>query len=142
MRGILPDEVLTKKKHGFGVPVGMWFFQDQRLKSMVRDVLSDSRTRQRGAKGLLSSCVPGKDELAGDPTRMGLLRRGDLVAFVGPRTFGIAQHLESKQRQVEACVRWRRHPIRLGRGGRNAPLWRAAGASGSPAGYTAPVRCA
>jgi len=48
MKGILPDQVLYKKKHGFGVPLGEWFLHDSRLKSLVQDVLSDSRTRQRG----------------------------------------------------------------------------------------------
>ena len=30
MKGILPDEVLHKKKHGFGVPLGEWFLHDSR----------------------------------------------------------------------------------------------------------------
>jgi asparagine synthase (glutamine-hydrolysing) len=48
MKGILPDKVLYKKKHGFGVPLGVWFLQDPQLQSLVQDVLSDPRTRQRG----------------------------------------------------------------------------------------------
>src|SRR5713226_8336919 len=48
MREILPHNVLYKKKHGFGVPVALWFLQDPRLESLVSDVLTDSRTRQRG----------------------------------------------------------------------------------------------
>jgi len=48
MKGILPHNVLYKKKHGFGVPVALWFLQDPRLEALVKDVLSDSRTRQRG----------------------------------------------------------------------------------------------
>jgi asparagine synthase (glutamine-hydrolysing) len=48
MKGILPDEVLRKKKHGFGVPLGEWFLHDSRLKTLVQDVLCDPRTRQRG----------------------------------------------------------------------------------------------
>ncbi len=48
MEGILPDEVLHKKKHGFGVPLGLWLLQDARLNSLMRDVLCDARTRQRG----------------------------------------------------------------------------------------------
>jgi asparagine synthase (glutamine-hydrolysing) len=48
MKGILPDEVLHKKKHGFGVPLGEWFLHDSRLKALVQDVLRDPRTRQRG----------------------------------------------------------------------------------------------
>ena len=48
MKGILPRNVLYKKKHGFGVPVALWFLQDPRLEALVSDVLTDSRTRQRG----------------------------------------------------------------------------------------------
>jgi asparagine synthase (glutamine-hydrolysing) len=48
MKGILPDQVLYKKKHGFGVPLGEWFLHDARLKSLVQDVLGDPRTQQRG----------------------------------------------------------------------------------------------
>jgi len=45
MKEILPHNVLYKKKHGFGVPVALWFLQDPRLESLVSDVLTDSRTR-------------------------------------------------------------------------------------------------
>jgi asparagine synthase (glutamine-hydrolysing) len=48
MKGTLPHNVLYKKKHGFGVPVALWFLQDPRLETLVKDVLNDSRTRQRG----------------------------------------------------------------------------------------------
>jgi asparagine synthase (glutamine-hydrolysing) len=48
MRGILPDQILNKKKHGFGVPLGEWFLRDARLKALVQDVLGDPRTLQRG----------------------------------------------------------------------------------------------
>jgi asparagine synthase (glutamine-hydrolysing) len=48
MKEILPHSVLNKKKHGFGVPVAVWFLQDPRLGTLVKDVLTDSRTRQRG----------------------------------------------------------------------------------------------
>jgi asparagine synthase (glutamine-hydrolysing) len=48
MKDILPHNVLYKKKHGFGVPVALWFLQDPRLEALVADVLTDSRTRQRG----------------------------------------------------------------------------------------------
>ena len=48
MTGILPDVVLFKKKHGFGVPIGNWFLSDAKLKSLGLDVLNDARTRQRG----------------------------------------------------------------------------------------------
>jgi asparagine synthase (glutamine-hydrolysing) len=48
MKEILPQSILHKTKHGFGVPVALWFLQDQRLEKLVKDVLTDSRTRQRG----------------------------------------------------------------------------------------------
>lgn len=48
MKEILPHRVLYKKKHGFGVPVALWFLQDPRLETLVTDVLTDARTRQRG----------------------------------------------------------------------------------------------
>jgi len=48
MKGILPDMVLAKKKHGFGVPIGNWFLQDAGLRTLAQDVLNDPRTRQRG----------------------------------------------------------------------------------------------
>lgn len=48
MRGILPDKVLYKKKHGFGVPLAHWLLQDQRMNEWMQDLLSESRTRQRG----------------------------------------------------------------------------------------------
>lgn len=48
MKDILPEKVLYKKKHGFGVPIGNWFLQDARLKGLAQDVLNDPRTRQRG----------------------------------------------------------------------------------------------
>jgi asparagine synthase (glutamine-hydrolysing) len=46
VRGILPAEILTRKKMGFPVPFGMWMrgpWQD-----VARDVLLDSRSRHRG----------------------------------------------------------------------------------------------
>jgi asparagine synthase (glutamine-hydrolysing) len=48
MKDILPQKVLNKKKHGFGVPVALWFLRDPRLNAYLTDVLSDARTRQRG----------------------------------------------------------------------------------------------
>lgn len=47
MSGILPHEVLYKKKHGMGVPVSTWLLNDPQLHAFAQDVLHDSRTRQR-----------------------------------------------------------------------------------------------
>ncbi len=48
MEGILPAQVLYKKKHGFGVPLGLWMQHDRKLNGLMEDVLLDPRTRQRG----------------------------------------------------------------------------------------------
>lgn len=47
MKGILPDRVLYKKKHGFGVPVGSWLLREARFVELMRDILSDPSTRYR-----------------------------------------------------------------------------------------------
>jgi asparagine synthase (glutamine-hydrolysing) len=46
VRGILPTEILTRKKMGFPVPFGIWMRGP--WKDVARDVLLDSRSRQRG----------------------------------------------------------------------------------------------
>jgi asparagine synthase (glutamine-hydrolysing) len=46
VRGLLPDEILTRKKMGFPVPFGQW--TRERWQPVVRDVLLDRRTRERG----------------------------------------------------------------------------------------------
>jgi asparagine synthase (glutamine-hydrolysing) len=48
MTGILPEKVLYKKKHGFGVPLAVWLLQNPKLSSLIQDTLGDSKTRQRG----------------------------------------------------------------------------------------------
>jgi asparagine synthase (glutamine-hydrolysing) len=45
---LLPREILEKKKHGFGLPVGLWLKTDPRFHALAREVLLDSRTYQRG----------------------------------------------------------------------------------------------
>ena len=46
MRGILPDEVIDRPKHGFAVPLGRWF--RGQLRSVVQDLLLSERCRARG----------------------------------------------------------------------------------------------
>jgi asparagine synthase (glutamine-hydrolysing) len=46
VRGILPPEILARKKMGFPVPFGVWMRGP--WKEVARDVLLDSRSRQRG----------------------------------------------------------------------------------------------
>ena len=44
-RGLLPDEIIERKKHGFGVPLGAWLRRDM---GPVRDILLSQQARGRG----------------------------------------------------------------------------------------------
>jgi asparagine synthase (glutamine-hydrolysing) len=46
MKGLLPDEVLHRRKAAFGAPIRRWLRQD--LRSMVDDLLSEETIRRRG----------------------------------------------------------------------------------------------
>jgi asparagine synthase (glutamine-hydrolysing) len=46
LRGVLPDDVLERKKRGFGTPMGAWLKGD--LAPLVRDLLSEDSVRARG----------------------------------------------------------------------------------------------
>jgi asparagine synthase (glutamine-hydrolysing) len=46
MRGILPDSIIDRQKHGFAVPLATWFRGD--LAAFARDVLLSDTSRQRG----------------------------------------------------------------------------------------------
>jgi len=48
MKGILPDKILYKKKHGFGVPLAQWLLQEPRMKELLQDLMHDPQTIQRG----------------------------------------------------------------------------------------------
>jgi asparagine synthase (glutamine-hydrolysing) len=46
LRGLVPDEIIDRPKHGFGVPVGRWFRAD--LSGYVRETLLGRRALDRG----------------------------------------------------------------------------------------------
>lgn len=46
LRGLVPDDIIDRPKHGFGVPVGRWFRAD--LSGYVREMLLDRRALDRG----------------------------------------------------------------------------------------------
>jgi len=48
MHGILPEDILRKRKQGFGLPTAVWLKSDSATQDLVREVLLDERTRQRG----------------------------------------------------------------------------------------------
>ncbi|MDP2809103.1 MAG: asparagine synthase-related protein [Rhodocyclaceae bacterium] len=45
LRGFLPDEILTKKKHGFGLPFGPWAVSHAPLKKLATDSLHSLAAR-------------------------------------------------------------------------------------------------
>lgn len=45
LRGFLPDEIITKKKQGFGLPFGVWAVQHRGLNQMASDSLRSLGTR-------------------------------------------------------------------------------------------------
>lgn len=45
MRGILPDEIITKQKHGFGLPFGVWLQQHKPLQELASDSLTGLKKR-------------------------------------------------------------------------------------------------
>ena len=44
----LPEEILQKKKHGFGLPTGDWLRNHPGFKDLARSLLLDARSLQRG----------------------------------------------------------------------------------------------
>ncbi|MBN9127381.1 MAG: asparagine synthase, partial [Nitrosospira sp.] len=45
LRGFLPDEIIAKQKHGFGLPFGVWLRHHKPLQALAADSLSDLRAR-------------------------------------------------------------------------------------------------
>lgn len=48
MKGILPVEILKKKKQGFGLPIAVWLKERGSMRELVNDVLGSQRARERG----------------------------------------------------------------------------------------------
>jgi len=46
MRGFLPEAVIEKKKHGFGLPFGLWLQESAELRNLISDSLSALRGRR------------------------------------------------------------------------------------------------
>jgi asparagine synthase (glutamine-hydrolysing) len=45
LRGFLPEEILTKKKQGFGLPFGVWLLEHRGLRELTHDSLSSLKGR-------------------------------------------------------------------------------------------------
>jgi asparagine synthase (glutamine-hydrolysing) len=48
MKDVLPPEIITKTKHGFGLPYSVWLADNKPLRDFTFDVLGADRCRQRG----------------------------------------------------------------------------------------------
>jgi len=46
LRGFLPDAIITKQKHGFGLPFGVWLQQHKALQELATDSLNDLKARK------------------------------------------------------------------------------------------------
>jgi asparagine synthase (glutamine-hydrolysing) len=57
MQGFLPDGILTKSKHGFGLPFGVWLKTSPPLKAMVADAFAGLRTRGLFAPAFLDAVL-------------------------------------------------------------------------------------
>jgi asparagine synthase (glutamine-hydrolysing) len=44
-RGFLPDQVIDKEKHGFGLPFGLWLKSSAPLAALVKDTLRELQKR-------------------------------------------------------------------------------------------------
>jgi asparagine synthase (glutamine-hydrolysing) len=55
MAGILPAEIIAKRKHGFGLPYSVWLRENEPLRDFTLDILSSTRFQQRGyfRKGII-----------------------------------------------------------------------------------------
>lgn len=45
---LLPQEIIKKRKHGFGIPVSTWLKTDRRFQELARDTLLSRRAAERG----------------------------------------------------------------------------------------------
>ena len=45
LRGFLPEKIITKQKHGFGLPFGVWLQNHKPLQTLAADSLSDLKSR-------------------------------------------------------------------------------------------------
>ncbi len=62
-RNLLPEEIIRKKKHGFGLPVGRWLKSKAVLRDLLRDTLASRAARERGIyrDGFVEEMLQGLD---------------------------------------------------------------------------------
>ena len=97
-RNLLPPAILQKRKHGFGLPIGLWLKNDPKFRALADDVLRDPRTYQRGyfRKGFIERLFAGMDQ---DSTPY----HGDLLYSFLMLELWYRTHAEGKTADVEEC---------------------------------------
>jgi asparagine synthase (glutamine-hydrolysing) len=60
LRGFLPDEIITKKKQGFGLPFGVWAVRHPALQALARDTLGSLATRGVVKPGFIRTLLDDK----------------------------------------------------------------------------------
>ncbi len=112
---IVPEEVLSRPKQGFGVPIQQWI--NQQLRGRIRDTLTDSRFRQRGIVSpgytdvLLDEHERGRRDhsmalwsllmlelwhqvFVDDGAKQARTRRGEFVIDAGTQTIAERSHIQ------------------------------------------------
>jgi len=57
MTGFLPQDILTKKKHGFGLPFGVWLKTHERLRELIYSLLHALKGRGIVQKSFLDRLI-------------------------------------------------------------------------------------
>jgi asparagine synthase (glutamine-hydrolysing) len=57
MRGFLPNEILNKQKHGFGLPFGMWLKTDRMLADAIYSRLTELKVRKIFRDGFIDELI-------------------------------------------------------------------------------------
>jgi asparagine synthase (glutamine-hydrolysing) len=66
LRGFLPDEIITKQKHGFGLPFGPWLARTPKLREMAHDAVASLERRGVARAGFCAELFDRRiDEHAG-----------------------------------------------------------------------------
>ncbi|MGB1141155.1 MAG: asparagine synthase-related protein, partial [Halioglobus sp.] len=56
-RGFLPDDTLSKSKHGFGLPFGLWMKENASLQALSRECVDSFRQRRILSDALIDDAI-------------------------------------------------------------------------------------
>ena len=71
LRDFLPREIITKTKHGFGLPAGLWLRDVPRLRALAADALIDLKRTRIFNDALLDDLM--RERIAAHPAYYGTL---------------------------------------------------------------------